>query len=674
MNIPHPFLAHTFAGLLCRTGLLCHTGLLCRTGLLCLAGLLSLATPLDAQLRHEETDIPVRDGKTLAADVYVNAGSGRKPVILVQTPYGKAPYRIGVALFRMPGFPLDSSRYHYVVVDWRGFHASAGAAVAGYDRGLDGFDIVEWIAAQPWCDGKVATWGGSALGLIQFQTARHHPPHLVCAAPFIKDFKTKYSDYYYGGVLRREHVTTLEQLGFTSVDLITSQPMENAVWRQIAASSDNPDEIAVPMLLASGWFDHYPDDVIRAFDDLRDRGAEPGRAQHRLIMGPWGHSDIDRAKQGELVFPDAEDIARDAALAFFDYHLHGAKNGWPLTSAMRYYQMGENVWRDCARWRDVGTTTRPLFLSSGGRLLDAPEDDGGSNSFVADPRDPSPSHGGARFNPFDPAIIPGPLDIRNVVESRGDVLLFTTDPLRTDLVVTGSSRLRLYVRCDRPDADVSVRLCDVYPDGRSIILTDGIQRARFRAGNDREVFMQADSVHAIDIALQELAHTFLEGHRLRVVIGGSDFPRFDVNPNSGGALYLPGDTLSARYDLMHSTAWPSSIVLETPDDGTAVDPAATANTLRLDAPWPMPYRGQGSLRLRCTAPAGAVVHAEIRDLLGRRVRRLAENADVRIGNDGSGVLRWDGRDDRGQALPSGTYLIMMTADDAFAMYPATLMR
>lgn len=656
-------------------------------GLLCLSGLFALAAPLAGQLRHEETDIPVRDGNTLAADVYVNTGSGRKPVILIQTPYNKAPYRIGFLLSRLPGVPLDSSRYHYVVVDWRGFHASQGAAVAGYDRGLDGYDIVEWIAAQPWCNGKVATWGGSALGLIQFQTARHHPPHLVCAAPLIKDFKTKYSDYYYGGVLRREHVESLEGLGFISVDLVTSQPVENAYWRLIESRSDYASEIAVPMLLASGWFDHYPDDVIRAFDDLRARSDAAVRAQHRLIMGPWGHSEIDRAAQGELVFPDAENVVRDAALRFFDYHLHGAKNGWPLTPPVRYYQMGENVWRDCERWSDMGRSTRELFLAGGGVLTTTDTLVSPGDVFTADPRDPSPSHGGARFNPFDPTVLSGPLDISRVVDrGRGDAFSFTTSVLAEDLAVTGSTRLWLFVRSNRPDADFSVRLCDVYPDGRSIILTDGIQRARFREGTDREVFMHRDSVYRIDVALQEIAHTFLAGHRVQIVISGSNSPRYDVNLNNGGAMYEAGDTLVALNQILMFDRWRSSFLLESPDAGTGTTRLPTAEALRLHAPWPQPFTTGGLLRIRYDAPVGSVVRAEVRDLLGRKVRAIenisedvlgysrSDSASRTSGSATGGVATWDGRGDGGALLPTGTYLITLSAGGVVVSRAVQLLR
>ncbi|PLX23987.1 MAG: hypothetical protein C0600_13835, partial [Ignavibacteria bacterium] len=286
-------------------------------------------TMLQAQLPFVDTTITVRDGKALAASLYHNGATGSKPVILVQTPYNKAVYNLTLNINNGGVFPLDTARYSYVFVDWRGFYASKDAAVQGYDRGLDGYDIVEWIAAQPWCNGKVATYGGSALGMIQFMTARHHPPHLVCAMPMIIDYRSEYSDYYYGGVLRREHVETLERLGFTTVSLITSQPVENIFWRSVRLANDYPEDIEVPLLMVSGWFDHYPTAVLRAFRDLRERSGASVRERHKLIMGPWLHSLVDKTKQGELEYPGAENIARQAALEFFDYHLNGAKNGWP---------------------------------------------------------------------------------------------------------------------------------------------------------------------------------------------------------------------------------------------------------------------------------------------------------------------------------------------------------
>ncbi|MBR9974633.1 MAG: CocE/NonD family hydrolase [Bacteroidetes bacterium] len=626
--------------------------------------------PAFSQLRAQETDIPMRDGRTLAADVYVNPGSRAKPVILVQTPYNKALYRLNFSLYRQTAFPLDSSRYQYVIADWRGFYASKDADVPGYDRGLDGYDIVEWIASQPWCNGKVATHGGSALGMIQFQTARHRPPHLVCAAPMIKDIKTNYFDYYYGGVLRREHVETLGKLGFAiSIAQVTSRPVEDAFWKGIEQQSDISDEIGVPMLLVSGWFDHFPDDVIQTFEDLRAYSDPAVRAQHRLIMGPWTHSGVDREEQGDLTFPNAANVAREAALAFFDYYLNGAKNGWPLTPRVRYYQMGENEWRDCERWSDLGASEHRLFLADGGRLLRAPEDGGAeSDLFRTDPRDPSPSHGAARFDPFDPSVAVGPVDIRDVVESRGDVLLYTTDVLEEDLRVTGSGTLRLSVRCDVSDADFSVRLCDVFPDGRSIILTDAIHRARFREGTDREVLMTPGSVYTIDIQLQELAHTFLEGHRLRVVIGGADYPRFDVNLHNGGEMYTAGDTLVASSEVLHTIVHPSMLLLETDDAGTSVSPTSQATAFRIEHVWPQPLSAGGTMQISYRAEPGRPSHIRVSDLLGRTLRVLDG------GSAGSHTLRWDGCDAEGRLLSPGIYLLTLTGNGQRDLRPVTILR
>jgi putative CocE/NonD family hydrolase len=177
--------------------------------------------------------IPMRDGKSLAADLYTSDSNMAKPVILVQTPYNKDLYRLAINLPPQAGgtFPYDSLHYNYVILDWRGFYGSKSATVAGYDRGLDGYDAVEWIAAQRWCDGKVGTWGGSALGAIQFMTAKPHPPHLVGCVPLIKDYKTTYGDFYYGGDYRREHVTTLQALGLTDTTLILAHPTNDLLWQ-----------------------------------------------------------------------------------------------------------------------------------------------------------------------------------------------------------------------------------------------------------------------------------------------------------------------------------------------------------------------------------------------------------------------------------------------------------
>jgi uncharacterized protein len=607
-----------------------------------------------AQLPYQEIDIPVRDGKTLKADIYIGDGTGKKPVILVQTPYNRLLYRLSLGR-KGSNFPLDTSAYHYVFVDWRGFYGSTAAAVPGYDRGLDGYDIVEWLAAQPWSNGKIGTYGGSALGMIQFQTARHKPPHLVCAAPSIIDYRTEYSDYYCQGVLRYEHVQSLERLGFTSTDLITSRPVENALWDLIRNQSDYPEDIAVPLLMCSGWFDHYPADVLRAFADLRSRSDASVRAQHKLIMGPWTHSEVDLEMQGDLRFPEAVDVYRDAALQFFAYHLLGAKNGWPLQPALRYFQMGENTWKTADGWESRPAIPYTLYLHSDGNLSEQAESTAGARSMPYDPRDPSPSVGGARFNPLDPTAIPGPLDISATVEARQDALVFTSPLLQTDVRTAGPAQVTLTFSSNRTDTDVSVRLCDVYPDGRSIILGDGIRRLRFRDGTRSEVLMQPGTPYTTTVTVPDLAHTFRPGHRIRVVIASSNWPRFDRNLNNGGEMYIAGDTLLAGNTLHFGPGYRADLRLELTSPLSSTGDAAMPEETGILNLYPNPmHAAAGNVQIDIAAVSSRA-SVTIFDVLGRPVYQSPS-----FTTDGRRRLTWDGRDASGRLVAAGSYIIRMT--------------
>ncbi|MCE7933151.1 MAG: CocE/NonD family hydrolase [Chlorobi bacterium CHB2] len=550
--------------------------------------LLISATTLIAQTERPYTpiQIPTRDGKMLAADLYASNATTPKPVILIQTPYNKFFYRLSVGIPSQAGgasFPYDSANYNYVTLDWRGFYGSKDAAVTGYDRGLDGYDAVEWIATQPWCNGKVGTWGPSALGAIQFMTAKHHPPHLLCAVPLVKDFKTKYGDFYEGGVYRKEHSETLEKLGFTPTSLILAHPTNDLTWSAAERSSDEPDSFTVPMLLVSGWFDHFPDDILRAFADLRQRGAPAVRNAHRLIMGPWTHDGVDKSEQGILIFPDATGVANAAALRFFDHYLRGIENGQTASPPVSYYQMGENKWHAIESWQGLAQSadTVQLFFHPDQTLRPDPPSSGGGNtassSFGYNPRDPSPTWGGARLLLPGVQGLKGPQDQRPV-ELRGDALTFSTPTLERDLEVTGAITLQAYVVADRTDTDLAIRLTDVYPDGRSVLLVQTIRRMRFRDG-----YRPADTsaikpgqVYPVTVQLQNLATTFLKGHQLRVVITGSNFPRYDLNPNTGGPLYQPGDTLVAEISVGHHPTTPSSLKIpgRMLASGVGAEPAA----------------------------------------------------------------------------------------------------
>lgn len=524
----------------------------------------------------KEIDIPVRDGKLLKADFYSIDSSIAKPCILIQTPYNKALYR---SLTNLPFDSLfasalfDLTNYNFIIMDWRGFYTNKTAAKPQYDRGLDGYDAVEWIAQQKWSNGKIGTSGSSALGMIQFQTARRHPPHLVCCAPFVKDYKTKYTDYYYGGVLRREHTEQMEKLGFLTVETITNYPIYNNFWKLIENQNDYPEEFEVPMFMCSGWFDHYPSDCIRAFLDIKTRSHESVRTKHKLLMGSWTHSGLGLLNQGELEYPEAVNVPQNTSKDFFDFYLRDIQNSWDSKPVISYFQMGENIWQTANDWYSVASGFDTLYLWKGSSLKEEPPPivspfGSSPDTIFYNPKDPSPTIGGARFNPEDifsreHTTPVGPYDISDTVESRNDILIYSTDILERPIQVAGKIKVELFVQSDRKDTDFSIRLCDVYPDGKSFILTQGIKRARFREGHEIEKFMEPDSIYKITIELEDMAITFIEGHRMRIDITSSNYPMFDINPNTGGEMYKPDDTLIATNLVYCNEEYSSKVIFPT---------------------------------------------------------------------------------------------------------------
>lgn len=620
--------------------------------------------------KHTPITIPVRDGNSLAADLYAISLAERKPTILIQTPYNKDLYRLTIDLPPQAGgksFPYDSVKYNYVIVDWRGFYGSKSAAVTGYDRGLDGFDVVEWIAKQPWSDGKVGTWGPSALGAIQFQTAKHHPPHLVCSVPLVKDFKTKYSDYFYGGAFRKEHVESLVKLGFfVSTNLILDHPSEDFFWKIAEAGSDYPDSIAIPMLLVTGWFDHFPDDVIRAFDDLQKRSDPSVRSKHKLLVGPWLHSGIDRQDQGQLSYPNAVDVANEWALAFFGYYLRGENNGYPARRVVQYYALGSGGWFD----REWTSNTIPIkwYLHPDKTLRwSVPQTSSiDPDTITYNPRDPSPAVGGSRFNPFDRTIPIGPQDISQSVQKRSDALTFTTSGSMFPFFLIGKTSVNLFISSNRLDTDFSVRLCDLYPDGRSIILTQGIRRARFRNSLSKEELLQPGQIYPITIELQQLALEFQLGHRLQIVLSCSDYPHFDINPNNGGPLYKAGDTLIATNLLYHDESHPSHVEMEMIHGGDHVfDPVQSPSLIRLFAPFPNPATSTTQVSFSITAKEGRGITIELFDRLGRRVNVVAD----RFYDKGSYAVPLDC-----SRLQPGIYFIRLSTNEVHQIKPLCVFR
>ncbi len=491
--------------------------------------------------------IPVRDGATLAADLYTMDSTVAKPVILIQTPYNKALYRVAVYLPQAGGqLPFDTVNYNYVILDWRGFYASTPAAKTGYDLGLDGYDVIEWIAKQKWSNGKVGTWGGSALGMIQFQTAKHRPPHHVCAVPFIIDYKATYDKYFPGGCFLQEHYNTTDSLGFGGTALALAHPTYDAAWKYTEAITDYPDSIAIPLLMITGWYDHFPDGIIRAFKDLRERSFPSVRDKHKFIIGPWLHTEIGKSQQGILEYPESVGEPIYAALKFFDHYLRDINNGYPNEPVTKYFDLGTHQWTNQnSSWQEATANgdILSLYLAHPNMLGQGRPDSRTWLDYTCNPRDFSPSIGSSTFSSY---LLHGPQDISQTIEKRNDILTFSTDVLTEPITIRGKIQVLLFVQTDRTDTDFGVRLTDVYPDGRSIIITDAMKRLRFREGFETQELATPGTTYPITIELRNLAMTFPEGHRLRIDITSSNHTRFNLNPNSGSELYIASDTLIAK--------------------------------------------------------------------------------------------------------------------------------
>ena len=249
--------------------------------------------------------VPTRDGAALAADLYLPEGSGPWSTILVQTPYDKS-------LYHSAGLPLATEAYAWVIVDWRGHFGSSGWPDDPLKRGEDGYDCVEWIAAQGWSDGAVGGWGPSALGFAQFRTAIEHPPHFVAAVPMFIDPVRDYQQFFYGGVQKLEYMVQQALLGYIDYASTLAHYTHDLYWTLLEATGDATyEQVDIPMLLIGGWYDLDAGDLLEAFDQLVERSDPQVRAEHRLLVGPWTHASQDELVQGELEYPAAVGLASE---------------------------------------------------------------------------------------------------------------------------------------------------------------------------------------------------------------------------------------------------------------------------------------------------------------------------------------------------------------------------
>jgi uncharacterized protein len=356
-----------------------------------------------------------------------------------------------------------------------------------------------------------------------------------------------------------------------------------------------------------------------------------------------------------LSYPNAMGTSDAAALAFFDYHLRNIDNGFDTTSNVRYYEMGTNEWRTTDDWYGLCRTADSvsLYLAPGRTLASAPSETG-TDIITFDPRDPSPTVGGPRLAPFDQTALAGPQDQSTAVESRQDVLVYSTPPLENNLSILGGVQVELFVSSDRFDTDFGVRLCDVYPDGRSVLITQGIHRMRFRNGfrPGDTAAMVPGTIYPVAIELQNLAMTFLKGHRLRIDIASSNYPQYDINPNTGGKLYTPGPVLTARNVVYHSTEYPSRIIFPGVfiPSGVGMENNMAGEPLVLKGVQPNPFTASATVEFALAHRGDVLV--ELFDMLGNECGK-AFDGELEAGRH---VIQLDA-----SGLAAGAYLCRVSA-------------
>lgn len=502
--------------------------------------------------------VPMRDGVRLATDVYLPEGKGPFPVILIRTPYNKN----GLA-----GIGVEGKKKGYAVViqDTRGRFASEGANLPFETDARDGYDTVEWLVKQPWCNGKIGTWGGSALGITQLLLAgtgtnRVSAQHITVGAPSMY-----FDGVYPGGEFRKSMIEDwlrITQFNPNALKIWRSHPNFDVYWQEMDITDKYP-KVDCPAVHIGGWFDIFAQGTINAFLGYQTKGGPKARGKQKLFIGPWTHG-VFQDKAGELTFPNAKNPPTHYhdAWQWFDHYLKGVDNGVDKEPAVTYYVMGDvsdpnapgNEWRTAETWPPVKADFTPLYLHPDKTLSWDKPQTGGELSYVYDPRDPVPTVGGYQLT-----IPAGPMDQRKI-EGRNDVLVFTSKPLKEPLEITGRVRVILYASSDAPDTDFLARLCDVYPDGRSYNICEGIIRACFREGFTQPKWLQKGKVYRFEIDLWSTSIIFNKGHRIRLHITSSSFPGWEANPNTGKLIYDPKETRIA-HNTIYMDAKHSSYVL-----------------------------------------------------------------------------------------------------------------
>jgi len=520
----------------------------------------------------------MRDGVKLSANVYLPLnGPARLPTILERTPYGKG------ADIAANHLALVEHGYAVVVQDVRGRYDSQGAFDPLRQEGPDGYDTIEWIARQPWSDGKVGMIGGSYRGIVQWKAALTGNPHLKAIFPIVSG-SDEYLDRFYspGGAMKLGHrlgwmSENLQAPGFRpdfdkfvlhlplrTADIaatgwttqlwrdVTAHPLYDSFWRNLSVIA-HIDRVKIPVFAIGGWYDNFAESDLAAYNALRRTSST-----NRVLIGPWPHN-MSVGFKGVDFGPEASAPIRNLQFEWFDQWLKGKDTPVVSQPPVKMFVMGANRWREDREWPPKDARPRHLYLESNGVLADRAAAHDPQDRFTFDPRNPVPTRGGAVC--CNSKLFPwGPFDQRPI-EQRPDVLIYSTQPLKQDTEVTGPVNVVLYVATTAKDTDFTAKLVDVFPDGYARNLTDGLLRLRYRNSLERAELATPGEIYRVTIDAGVTSNVFLKGHRIRVEVSSSNFPRFDRNPNTGGPIADETHLVKASQTVYHDKEHPSQVVL-----------------------------------------------------------------------------------------------------------------
>lgn len=574
LSLVRPLLAALLASLLCGCQALIAQFILPKEGI----------REAEFEVRAErDAGFTTSDGVSLIADVYHPVTKQRTPTVLVRIPFSKT-FKNVLGADAIGQF-WASRGYTVVIQGTRGRYKSGGSYYPLRDERQDGLETLQWLARQPWFDGRLGMWGGSTFGYTQWVLADQTSPGP--SALIIQIASTDFYEMFYpGGAFSLESALfwairsrgqededpSLEALqrGSEAWPVIDADeravetipfykdwvrhPSRDAYWRMIDGK-DRARTLKSPVLLMAGWYDPFLPTQLRDFETIR-REAQPSiAAESRLIIGPWSHADPVRFPDGTTA-GDYRPASLAPSIPWFDHQLFGRDPSPSLGAPVRIYVMGEKVWRDENEWPLARARYTAFYLSSSGHAnsdtgdgrltLEQPTASESLDSYVYDPRRPVPSHGGAMLGPR------AGITMQNEVESRPDVLVYSTEPLDRDLEVTGPMSARLYVGTTAPNTDFCVKLVDVHPSGAAYNVSDGILRRTYQPPVGPE---------EIRVDLWPTSMLFRRGHRIRIEVTSSNFPRYDRNPNTGRDISMETSPVLATQTVYHDAGSQSRVIL-----------------------------------------------------------------------------------------------------------------